>query len=46
MGGCVAGLDGGKLPAVQGLIDGIGLIAAASRVLCDEIVERLGGGRS
>ncbi len=33
-GGCVAGLDGGKLPAVRGLTDGISLIAAASRALC------------
>jgi fructose-1,6-bisphosphatase/inositol monophosphatase family enzyme len=45
-GGCVAGLDGGKLPAVHGLTDGIGLIAAANRALCDEIVERLGDGGS
>ncbi len=45
-GGCVAGLDGGKLPAVHGLTDGIGLIAAASRALCDEIAERLGDGGS
>lgn len=45
-GGCVAGIDGGKLPAVHGLTDGIGLIAASSRALCDEIVERLGGDSS
>ncbi len=41
-GGCVAGLDGRLLPAARGLTDGVGLIAAASRALCDEIVERLG----
>ena len=45
-GGYVAGLDGGKLPAVRGLTDGISLIAAASRALCDEIVERLGDDKS
>jgi myo-inositol-1(or 4)-monophosphatase len=45
-GGCVAGLDGGPLTAAHGLTDGIGLIATASRALCDEIVERLGHGRS
>jgi myo-inositol-1(or 4)-monophosphatase len=45
-GGCVAGLDGGKLPAAHDLTDGIGLIAAASQGLCDEIVERLGDGGS
>ncbi len=41
-GGCVTGLDGGPLAEAHGLTDGIGLIAAASRALCDEIVERLG----
>ncbi len=45
-GGCIAGLDGGKLPVAHDLTDGIGLIAAANRALCDEIVERLGDGGS
>lgn len=40
-GGCIAGLDGAPLPAASSLTDGISLIAAANRALCDEIVERL-----
>ncbi len=40
-GGWLAGLDGSAVPAATGLTDGIGLIAAASRDLCDEIVELL-----
>ena len=41
-GGCIAGLDGETLPAAEDLTDRIGLIAAASRELSDEIVEFLG----
>ncbi len=40
-GGCIVGLDGGPLPAATGLTDGVGLIAAASRELCDDIVDCL-----
>lgn len=41
-GGWVAGPDGTPLAAAKGLTDRLGLIAAASRELCDEIVELLG----
>ncbi len=41
-GGWVTGLDGRPLAAVDGLTDRLGLIAAASRDLCDEIVELVG----
>ena len=41
-GGWVAGLDGAPLVAPEGLTDRLGLIAAASRELCEEIVELLG----
>ena len=43
-GGCVVGLDGARLPVARGLTDGLSLIAAASRPLCLEIVERLRDG--
>ena len=43
-GGCVTGCDGAPLPAARSLSDRTGLIAAASRALCDEIVERLSDG--
>ena len=42
-GGWVAGLDGAALAAPESLTDRVGLIAASSRELCDEIVEVLGG---
>ncbi len=45
-GGCVVGTDGAPLPVVRGLTEGVGLIAAASRMLCLEIVERLSDERS
>ena len=41
-GGWVVGLDGAPLVAPEGLTDRVGLIAAASRKLCDEIVNVLG----
>jgi myo-inositol-1(or 4)-monophosphatase len=41
-GGCVAGFDGAPLAAAEGLTDRLVVIAAASRELCDEIVEFLG----
>ncbi len=41
-GGWVAGLDGAPLAAPQRLTDRVGLVAASSRELCDEIVEILG----
>ena len=40
-GGCVVGIDGPPLPAATALTDGVCLIAAASRDLCDAIVECL-----
>ncbi len=40
-GGWIAGLDGAPLAEVKGLTDRLGLIAAASRDLCEEIVELL-----
>ncbi len=40
-GGCVVGIDGAPLPAAASLTDGVCLIAAASRDLCDAIVECL-----
>ena len=40
-GGAISGLDGAPLNVARDLIDGQSLIAAASRELCDEIVERL-----
>lgn len=43
-GGCVVGIDGATMPAAVGLTDGLSLIAAASRPLCLEIVERLRDG--
>ena len=44
-GGCIVGLDGAALAAPEGLTDGVGLIAAANRELCDEIVDVLSDGR-
>ena len=41
-GGWIAGLDGAPLAAPESLTDRLGLIAASSRELCDEIVELLG----
>ena len=41
-GGWVVGLDGAPLPAPEGLTERVGLVAASSRELCDEIVEVLG----
>ena len=41
-GGCIVGLDGTALAAPEGLTDRVGLIAAANRELCDEIVKVLG----
>ncbi|MCZ6465680.1 MAG: hypothetical protein O6829_00160 [Alphaproteobacteria bacterium] len=41
-GGWVAGLDGAPLVEAEGLTDRLGLIAAASRGLCEEIAELLG----
>jgi len=41
-GGWVAGLDGTPLAAAKSLTDRLGLIAASSRELCDEIVKVLG----
>jgi fructose-1,6-bisphosphatase/inositol monophosphatase family enzyme len=38
---CITGLDGAPLRAASGLTDGISLIAAANKPLCDKIVERL-----
>ena len=43
-GGWIVGLDGATMPAAEGLTDRIGLIAAASRPLCLEIVEHLRAG--
>ncbi|MCZ6743449.1 MAG: hypothetical protein O7D31_02025 [Alphaproteobacteria bacterium] len=40
-GGCVVGIDGPPLPAATVLTDGVCLIAAGSRELCDEIVDCL-----
>ena len=40
-GGCVVGIDGPPLPAASVLTDGVCLIAAGSRELCDEIVDCL-----
>ena len=42
-GGWVAGLGGAALAAPESLTDRVGLIAASSRELCDEIVEVVGG---
>ena len=44
-GGWVVGLDGGALAAPESLTDRVGLVAASSRELCDEIVEVLGYGQ-
>jgi len=44
-GGCIVGLDGTALAAPEGLTDRVGLIAAANRELCDEIVDVLSDGR-
>ena len=44
-GGWVVGLDGGPLAAPESLTDRVGLIAASSRELCDEIVDVLSHGR-
>jgi fructose-1,6-bisphosphatase/inositol monophosphatase family enzyme len=44
-GGCVAGLDGARLPIARHLTDRVKLIAASSEPLCREIVERLADGR-
>ncbi len=44
-GGWVVGLDGAPLVAPESLTDRVGLVAASSRELCDEIVEVLGYGR-
>jgi myo-inositol-1(or 4)-monophosphatase len=44
-GGWVVGLDGAPLAAPESLTDRLGLIAASSRELCDEIVEVLGYGQ-
>jgi len=44
-GGWVVGLDGKTLDAPENLTGRIGLIAASSRELCDEIVEVLGDGQ-
>jgi myo-inositol-1(or 4)-monophosphatase len=44
-GGWVAGLDGAPLAAPESLTDRVGLIAASSQQLCDEIVEVLGDGQ-
>ncbi len=44
-GGCVAGLDGARLPIARHLTDRVELIAASSEPLCREIVERLADGR-
>ncbi len=41
-GGWVVGLDGAPLAAPESLTDRVGLVAASSRELCDEIVEILG----
>jgi fructose-1,6-bisphosphatase/inositol monophosphatase family enzyme len=41
-GGWVAGLDGATLTAPENLTGRVGLIAASSRQLCDEIVDVLG----
>ena len=41
-GGWSAGLDGAPLAAPESLTDRVGLIAASSRELYDEIVEILG----
>ncbi len=43
-GGWVVGLDGAPLAAPEGLTDRLGLIAASSPELCDEIVKVLGDG--
>ncbi len=40
-GGCVVGIDGPPLPAATGLTDGLCLIAAGTRELCDAIVDCL-----
>ena len=40
-GGCVVGLDGAALAAPENLTDRLGLIAASSQELCDEIVDVL-----
>ncbi len=44
-GGWVAGLDGAALAVPESLTDRLGIIAASSRELCDEIVEVLGAER-
>ncbi len=44
-GGWVAGIDGAPLAAPESLTDRVGLIAASSRELCNEIVEVLGHGQ-
>ena len=44
-GGWVAGIDGAPLAAPESLTDGVGLIAASSRELCENIVEVLGHGQ-
>ena len=43
-GGWVAGLDGTPVAEAENLTDRLGLIAASTRELCDEIVQVLGGG--
>ena len=44
-GGWVVGLDGSPLAAPESLTDRVGLIAASSRELCDDIVDVLNHGR-
>ena len=41
-GGWVAGVDGTALAEAESLTDGLGLVAASSRELCDEIAQVLG----
>ena len=45
-GGTVVGLDGKTLPEASRLTDRVDLIAASSRELCQDIVDRLGHARS
>ena len=44
-GGCIAGLDGKPVAALENLTDRVSLIAASSRELCLEIVEVLASGQ-
>ncbi len=44
-GGWVVGFDGAPLAEAESLTDRLGLVAASSRELCDEITEVLGYGR-